>query len=168
MSTWSATVYRAQDIITKWVVAIKLERIDNPGCHLEHKYKILNQLYGGKGMPQPLWFGREGSYWAMVLENLGPSLDKLIQASPDGALGLGHVAELGLQMVSNEHSLTRICLTHCRYPVMNISIPITSFIVISNPRTSSWALRNPRVLLFLSTLALQSSTAIHCHISTPL
>ncbi|KIM61341.1 hypothetical protein SCLCIDRAFT_25968 [Scleroderma citrinum Foug A] len=37
----------------------------------------------------------------MVLENLSPSLDKLIQASPDGALGLGHVAELGLQMISH-------------------------------------------------------------------
>ena len=98
-------MYRARDIITKRVVAIKLESIDN-SCHLEHKYKVLNQLSGGKGVPQPLWFGREGSYRAMVLEHLGPSLDKLLQASPDGTFGLGHVAELGLQIVSNAHSLS--------------------------------------------------------------
>jgi len=74
MSTWSATVYPKQ------IVAIKLESIVN-SCHLEHKYKVLNQLSGGKGVPQPLWFSREGSYQAMVLEHLGPSLDKLLQAS---------------------------------------------------------------------------------------
>ena len=86
------------------VVAIKLECTDNPGCHLEHEYRVLNQLYGGKGMPQPLWFSREGPYCAMVLEHLSPSLDKLIQASPNGTFGLGHVAKLGLQLVSNAHS----------------------------------------------------------------
>ncbi|KAI6098646.1 kinase-like domain-containing protein, partial [Pisolithus croceorrhizus] len=55
---------------------------------------------GGTGLPQPLWFGREGSYCIMVLNYLGPSLDEIVQASPGSGLILGHVAELGLQMIS--------------------------------------------------------------------
>jgi len=98
----SATVYHAQDIITKQIVAIKLECImDKPESYLEHKYTVLNQLHSGNGVPQPLWFGREGSYRAMVLEILSPSLDKLIQVSSDGIFGLGRVIELGLQIVSS-------------------------------------------------------------------
>jgi len=98
----SATVYCARDIITKQIVAIKLECImDKPESYLEHEYTVLNQLRGGNGVPQPLWFGREGSYRAIVLEILGPSLDKLIQVSSDGIFGLGRVVELGLQIVSS-------------------------------------------------------------------
>ncbi|KAI6046822.1 kinase-like domain-containing protein [Pisolithus marmoratus] len=96
-----ATVYCAQDIITKQVIAIELEPIvDKAASHLEHKYMVLDQLLGGTGLPQPLWFGREGLYCIMVLNYLSPSLDEVVQVSPDGGLVLGHVAELGLQMIS--------------------------------------------------------------------
>lgn len=95
-------MYHAQDTIMKQVLAIKLERIvDKPKSYLEHEYMVLKQLQGGNGVPRPLWFRREGSYQAMVLKILGPSLDKLIQASPDGIFRLGCVVELGLQIVSS-------------------------------------------------------------------
>ncbi|KIJ59150.1 hypothetical protein HYDPIDRAFT_101221 [Hydnomerulius pinastri MD-312] len=99
-----ATVYRARDIITEQVIAVKLEPITNSAiCPLEHEYSVLNQLKG-TGLPRPLWFGREGSHQVMVLENLGASLDKLLQSSSTGAFELSHVAELGLQMISRlEH-----------------------------------------------------------------
>ncbi|KAI6013853.1 casein kinase I isoform alpha [Pisolithus marmoratus] len=94
-------VYHARDIITKQVVAIKLElAVEKAASHLEHEYMVLSQLQGGTGLPQPLWFGREGSYQVMVLDYLRPSLDEITQASPDGGLALGHVAQLGLQMIS--------------------------------------------------------------------
>jgi serine/threonine protein kinase len=99
----SATVYRAQDIITKQFVAIKLEPITaNTFSHLEHEYNILTSLQqeGARaGLPRPLWFGREGSYRTMVLESLGPSLYDLIQVN--NAFGMPRVAEVGLQLVSN-------------------------------------------------------------------
>ncbi|KIK15267.1 hypothetical protein PISMIDRAFT_16631 [Pisolithus microcarpus 441] len=68
--------------------------------HLEHEYQVLSELGGAAGLPRPIWFGREGSYQAMVIDNLGPSLDGLLNASPDGALQLHHVAALGLQMIT--------------------------------------------------------------------
>jgi hypothetical protein len=80
-------------------VAIKLEPTNRQTSYLEHEYTILNELQGGVGLPRPLWFGREGSYCAMVLDYLGLSLHKLRQVSP-GAFQLHHVVSLGLQIVS--------------------------------------------------------------------
>lgn len=52
MTTLSATVYHAQDIIMKQVLAIKLECIvDKPESYLEHEYMLLKQLQGGNGVP---------------------------------------------------------------------------------------------------------------------
>ncbi|KAF9218697.1 kinase-like protein, partial [Gyrodon lividus] len=45
-------------------------------------------------------FSQEGSYQAMIIEKLGPSLDKVLEASPDGTLKLHHVTGFGLQMVN--------------------------------------------------------------------
>ncbi|KAI6016885.1 hypothetical protein PISMIDRAFT_651292 [Pisolithus microcarpus 441] len=94
-----------QDIITKQIVAVKLEptahKPTSHETHLEHEYRVLSELGGATGLPWPIWFGREGSYQAMVIDNLGPSLDGLLNASPDGAFPLHHVAALGLQMVSS-------------------------------------------------------------------
>ncbi|KIK13798.1 hypothetical protein PISMIDRAFT_17733 [Pisolithus microcarpus 441] len=97
-------VYRAQDIITKQIVAVKLEptahKPTSHETHLEHEYRVLSELGGAAGLPRPIWFSREGSYQAMVIDNLGLSLDGLLNASPDGAFPLHHVAALGLQMIT--------------------------------------------------------------------
>ncbi|KAI6011623.1 kinase-like domain-containing protein [Pisolithus marmoratus] len=99
-----ATVYHTQDIITKQAVAAKLEpttcKPTTCQTHLEHKYQVLSELGGATGLPWLIWFGREGSYQVMVIDNLGPSLDELLKASPDGTFQLHHVAALGLQMIT--------------------------------------------------------------------
>lgn len=143
-------MYRAQDIITKQIVAIKLEAIDEgQGAHLEHEYAVLTQLQDGVGLPQALWFGREGPYRAMAIESLGPSLAELIRASPGGVFRFSHVVEIGLQMVSLYFVTTLLTLTLAagithRYPALSTFTPTTTFIVISNPKTFLWALQNPR------------------------
>lgn len=75
-------MYRAQNIIsTDWdAVAVKLEEITGPSSSVEHEYYILKQLEGGVGIPRPLWFGKESTYYALVLELLGPSLHNLFLA----------------------------------------------------------------------------------------
>ncbi|KAI5981066.1 kinase-like domain-containing protein [Pisolithus marmoratus] len=97
-------VYHMQDIITKQTVAIKLEptTCKPTACqtHLEHEYQVLSELGGATGLPRPIWFGREGSYQVMVIDDLGLSLDELLKASPDGMFQLHHVAALGLQMLT--------------------------------------------------------------------
>ncbi|KIK32703.1 hypothetical protein CY34DRAFT_27175 [Suillus luteus UH-Slu-Lm8-n1] len=44
------------------------------------EYDILKQLKGGVGIPHALWFGRESTYHALVLDLLGPSLHDLFLA----------------------------------------------------------------------------------------
>lgn len=95
---YSATVHCGQDIISEEVVAIKLELVaKNPISSLHHEFSVLSLLQGTAGFPRTLWFGREGGYRVMVLESLGSSLDKSVSC---GTTDLGHVARVGLQMVS--------------------------------------------------------------------
>ncbi|KIK82224.1 hypothetical protein PAXRUDRAFT_35633 [Paxillus rubicundulus Ve08.2h10] len=73
-----ATVYHAQNIITNEQVTVK-------------------RLQGGSGVPQSIWFGREGPYHAMVLKCLGPSLSDFNQSC--GTFGLQSVSELGIHLI---------------------------------------------------------------------
>ncbi|KAJ8580116.1 kinase-like protein [Rhizopogon salebrosus TDB-379] len=112
-----AVVYRAHNIINDQEVAIKLElcttdtgRISSVG----HEYNVLKQLEGAVGFPQPLWFGREVPYYALVINNLGPSLHNIF-LSCDRKFSLHSVIILGEQLVS--------CLEHlhsCNYIHRNI------------------------------------------------
>ncbi|KAG1902198.1 kinase-like protein [Suillus fuscotomentosus] len=70
-------VYRAQNIINDDDLAIKLEPLINNVSSLEHEYCILKHLEGGAGIPCTVWFGREATFHALVLDLLGPSLHDL-------------------------------------------------------------------------------------------
>ncbi|KAG2748623.1 casein kinase I isoform delta [Suillus brevipes Sb2] len=72
-----AVVYRARNIIKDDVVAVKLEPIIDGSSSVQREYHILKQLEGGVGIPHTLWFGRESTYHALVLDLLGPSLHDL-------------------------------------------------------------------------------------------
>ncbi|KAG1894250.1 protein kinase [Suillus fuscotomentosus] len=70
-------VYRARNIINDDDLAIKLERLINNASSLEHEYRILKHLEGGAGIPRAVWFSREATFHALVLNLLGPSLHDL-------------------------------------------------------------------------------------------
>ncbi|KAG2750893.1 kinase-like protein [Suillus brevipes Sb2] len=70
-------VYRAQNIIKDDVVAVKLEPIIDGSSSVQQEYHILKQLEGGVGIHRALWFSRESTYHALVLDLLGPSLHDL-------------------------------------------------------------------------------------------
>ncbi|KAH7905042.1 kinase-like domain-containing protein [Hygrophoropsis aurantiaca] len=69
-------VYRATDLASGEDVVVKMERIDVMPATLEHEYTILRQLEGLTGIPCAHWFGEENKFNALVLDCLGPSLDK--------------------------------------------------------------------------------------------
>jgi hypothetical protein len=63
-------------------VAIKLESCRCRHPQLAYEYKLYRLLQGSGspppvGLPNVLWFGREGDYNVMVMELLGPSLEDL-------------------------------------------------------------------------------------------
>ncbi|KAG1850252.1 casein kinase I isoform alpha-like protein [Suillus tomentosus] len=67
-------VYHAWNIIDDDEFGVKLEPLINNSSSLEHEYNTLKQLQGGVGIPRAVWFGREATYDALVLDLLGPSL----------------------------------------------------------------------------------------------
>ncbi|KAG1880678.1 kinase-like domain-containing protein [Suillus tomentosus] len=70
-------VYHAQNIINNDELAVKLKPLINNSSSLEQEYNILKELEGGVGIPCAIWFGREATYDALVLDLLGPSLHDL-------------------------------------------------------------------------------------------
>lgn len=97
-----AVVYRAHNIINDQEVAIKLELCTTGTGRMssvKHEYNVLKQLEGAAGFPRPLWFGREASYYALVIDNLGPSLYNIF-LSCDRKFSLHNVIILGEQLVS--------------------------------------------------------------------
>ncbi|KAG1879435.1 hypothetical protein C8R48DRAFT_668276 [Suillus tomentosus] len=73
-------VYHARNIINDDELAVKLEPLINNSSSLEQEYNILKDLEGGVGIPRAIWFGREATYDALVLDLLGPSLHDLFLA----------------------------------------------------------------------------------------
>ncbi|KAG1798504.1 protein kinase [Suillus plorans] len=93
-----AVVYRARNIIKDDAVAVKLEPISNSSS-VQHEYKILKHLEGGVGIPCVLWFGRESTYHALVLDLLGPSLYSLF-LTHNRKFSLDTIVNLGDQLLS--------------------------------------------------------------------
>ncbi|KAG0702672.1 casein kinase I isoform delta [Suillus ampliporus] len=93
-----AVVYRARNIIKDNAVAIKLEPI-NHSSSVQREYCILKNLEGGVGIPRALWFGRESTYHALVLDLLGPSLHSIF-LTHNRKFSLDTVVNLGDQLLS--------------------------------------------------------------------
>ncbi|KAH7905820.1 kinase-like protein [Hygrophoropsis aurantiaca] len=87
------------DVINNKEVAIKLEPCNRCPSSLEHEFSVLKKLEGGVGFPQPIWFGRESAYYALVLDNLGASLHNIL-ASQGHQFSLCDILTLGNQLIS--------------------------------------------------------------------
>ncbi|KAG2034499.1 kinase-like domain-containing protein, partial [Suillus americanus] len=94
-----AVVYHTQNIIKNDTVAIKLEPITHSSS-VQREYNILKHLEGGVGIPCTLWFGRESTYHALILNLLGPSLHSLF-LSHSQKFSLDTVINLGDQLISH-------------------------------------------------------------------
>ncbi|KAG0695942.1 casein kinase I isoform delta [Suillus ampliporus] len=92
-------VYHTWNIIKDDAVAIKLEPIVSHSSSIQREYTILKQLEGGVGIPRALWFGRESTYHALVLDLLGPSLQDLFHTH-NQKFSLHTVVNLGDQLLS--------------------------------------------------------------------
>jgi serine/threonine protein kinase len=74
-------VYKAVDMKTNALVAVKLEPTNSRHPQLEYEAKVYKILDGGVGIPKVYWYGSTGDYYAMVIDLLGPSLEDLFNLS---------------------------------------------------------------------------------------
>ncbi|KAG9309364.1 kinase-like domain-containing protein [Chiua virens] len=116
-----ATVYHAHDLISGQDITVKLKHCTQDPSSLEHKYHILKKLQGAIGFPQSIFFGRESSYCALVLNNVATSLcDVLILQG--GHLNLDIVLAVGYQLVHRLKHLHSCNYIHHNIKLQNIMI----------------------------------------------
>ncbi|OMJ79804.1 hypothetical protein SteCoe_20108 [Stentor coeruleus] len=72
-------IFHGLNIQTNEEVAIKLEKSNKKNSQLQYESRILKSLQGSQGVPHLYWFGTEGSYNAMIIDLLGPTLEELFQ-----------------------------------------------------------------------------------------
>ncbi|KAG2099115.1 kinase-like domain-containing protein [Suillus cothurnatus] len=127
-----AVVYRAQNIIKDDAVAVKLEPITHSSS-VQREYNILKHLEGGVGIPRALWFGRESTYHALVLDLLGPSLHSLFLLH-HRKFSLDTVINLGDQLLSRLEYIHSHSYVHGNIKPQNVVLGLgdlrhTAFII---------------------------------------
>lgn len=80
-------------------IAIKLEPADTDNPKLRDEWKVYQALGQGVGIPRVFWFGLEGSYRALIMSLLGPSLGDLFSTCGQN-FSVKTVLMLAIQLVS--------------------------------------------------------------------
>jgi len=73
------SVYLGKDIRNKASVALKIGHGESLPLKLSHEYSVYTAISGSVGIPEVLWYSREGIHEVIVLECLGASLNDLIR-----------------------------------------------------------------------------------------
>ena len=91
-------IFKAKNILTNQLVAVKLEHKATKYSCLEHESKMLFNLKGGLGIPKLITFGFSGSYIALVQQLLGKSIADL-SILTKGSMKLKDVVMIAIQII---------------------------------------------------------------------
>lgn len=105
-------VYLGTHVETKEEVAVKFEATNCKQPRLINEAKIHKILAGGIGVPALHWYGVKGDFNVMVVELLGPSLQKLF-VDCNSKFSLKTLVMLADQMINRIEYLHRKNLVHC-------------------------------------------------------
>ena len=103
------TIFKAENIRTKEMVAIKFENKSEQMKSLKNEARIYQYLGKLNGFPQLKTFGTTGNVNYLVMDLLGYSLQKFIK---NNELSLDMVLVLGIQIIQRIQSLHNNCLLH--------------------------------------------------------
>ena len=103
------TIFKAENIRTKEMVAIKFENKSEQMKSLKNEARIYQYLGKLNGFPQLKTFGTTGDVNYLVMDLLGFSLVDVIKK---GELSLDMVLVLGIQIIKRIQSLHNNCLLH--------------------------------------------------------
>lgn len=116
-------VFSAQNVHSKQLVAVKLQRSDHQSPKLQLERKVLSSLSGAVGFPRLHWFGEAHGHQALVMTHLGSSLKHVHET-------FGTLDQRDLRVVSDQ-ILDRLEVIHDRYWLhldvkpANILLPLT-------------------------------------------
>ncbi|KAF7254920.1 hypothetical protein EG68_08234 [Paragonimus skrjabini miyazakii] len=70
-------IYLGVNLLTGEEVAVKMENIYAKHPQLQFEHRVYRMLAGAVGIPQAKWYGASRTYWVLVMDLLGPSLEDL-------------------------------------------------------------------------------------------
>ena len=95
-------VYKGENIRTKELVAIKVEKVNGEIKSLKYETQIYQAITSGQktaGFLQVKWFGLIKDYYFMVLPLLGDTLGQFKRKFPDGKFSLNTIICFGKEMI---------------------------------------------------------------------
>jgi len=104
------SIYKAENIRTKELVALKIESLKTETKLLKNETKIYQYLNGIEGIPKVLWFGVDENNNYMAITLLGKSLQQFRYFSNSFSLSI--VISITKQMVKRLESIHRKGLIH--------------------------------------------------------
>ena len=104
------SIYKAQNIRTNELVAIKVESIARETKLLKRESQILQYLANYDGFPELKWFGLDERNYYMVMNLLGESLLKVKEYF--GQLDMKETLLIGIQMIERIRTLHQNLLVH--------------------------------------------------------
>ncbi|EMD39802.1 hypothetical protein CERSUDRAFT_112067 [Gelatoporia subvermispora B] len=99
-SGFSGAIFRAQNLHTGQVAAVKLQRADDECPTNRFERAFYPALQGGVGMPTLWGAGVEGSFDYLVIDLLGASLDSLFRKSGKNVMDLRSVCCIAMQVIN--------------------------------------------------------------------
>ena len=91
------SVYSAQSIYSHKLYAVKLEQMKDSNV-LEEESLSLSYINSPR-IPKVKLFGYSGPYMVLIMELLGPSLDKILNKLPDKKMSIRCVCNIAYQML---------------------------------------------------------------------
>lgn len=103
-------IYKGENIRTTEKVAIKIEPIINQTKLIKNESIIYNYLKNIQGVPSVKWYGKDEINYYMVIDLLGPSLQKIKEHR--GAFSLDITLQIGIKIVNLLKSIHEMGLVH--------------------------------------------------------
>ncbi|KAF8650143.1 hypothetical protein AX16_005378 [Volvariella volvacea WC 439] len=121
-SGYSGYIYRARQIHTGQMVALKIQRSDHECPTNRYERYIYPLLRGVRGVPQLFATAVNGPWDWLAIDLLGPSLDSLFRKSGRDTMDLRSVCAIAMQLISRMESMHNSGVLHRDIQLANCTI----------------------------------------------
>ncbi|XP_050530501.1 tau-tubulin kinase homolog Asator isoform X2 [Daktulosphaira vitifoliae] len=105
-------IYEGQDLVTKELIALKVESARQPKQVLKMEVAVLKKLQGKEHVCRFIGCGRNERFNYVVMQLQGKNLAELRRAQPRGAFSLSTTLRLGLQILKAIESIHEVGFLH--------------------------------------------------------
>ena len=116
-------IYKCFNTQTKKEYAAKIESNTTTIPLLTHEYKMLKMLEGGEGIPTPIFFKNQGLDTILVIDNLGPNLEDILQDTKKKKFSLKTTLMIADQILTRLNYIHDLGIIHRDMKPENFLVP---------------------------------------------